>query len=270
VTPVDVGRDLALNPLSVAGFSLDDQLAFTVELGLGLVSFSTAAVDAAGGTAHVAGRVATAGLGVAVVYPGVSVDLSRPETWPAARAGLVDAVATAVALGAGGVLVGGGAAHGMPFAAAVAAFATVIGPVRERADAAGVGLWLEPVRPQFAYAGFLHSLRDAVPVAAGLGLGLAVDVTHCWWEPAIDELLVEVAPNVGVAHLADLPLDGPAVARLVPGDGELPLRRFVDALAAGGFVGPYELEVIGPAIDAEGAHGALRRSVEYIRTLADV
>ncbi len=267
---MDVGRDLALNPLSVAGFSLADQLAFTVELGLGLVSFSTAGIEAAGGAATVAAQVAAAGLGVAVVYPGVSLDLSRAGTWPATQTGLNEAVATASTLGAGGVLVSGGAAHGMRFADAAAAFATVIGPVGERAAAAGIGLWLEPVRPQFAYAGFLHSLRDAVPIAGALGLGLAVDVTHCWWEPGIDELLAEVAPNVGVAHLADLPLDGPAVTRLVPGDGELPLRRFVDALSAGGFGGPYELEVIGPAIDAEGVDSAMRRSVDYVRTLCDV
>jgi sugar phosphate isomerase/epimerase len=267
---VDIAHDLALNPLCVAGWPLPQQVAFTRELGLGLVSVSAAVVEAAGGAPVAAELVTNAGLGVATVYPGASVDLVQPGSWPAAQAGLLDAVEMAATLGARGVLTSGGAAHGMPFAAAADAFATVIAPVRDRAAALGVGVWLEPVRTQFAYAGFLHSLRDAAPVAEAVGVGLAVDVTHCWWEPGIDQLLIDVAPNVGVAHLADLPLDRPAITRLVPGDGELPLRRFVDALDAGGFGGPFELEVLGPAIDEEGVTTALRRSVAYVATLFDV
>ena len=128
-------------------------------------------------------------------------------------------------------------------------------------------LLLEPVRTHFAFAGFVHALRDGVELAEELELGLMVDVTHCWWEPGLDGLLHRAAPRIGCVHLADLALDAPVLARLVPGDGHLPLATILASLDDAGYAGPLELELIGPAIVEEGPPAALARAVAHLLAL---
>lgn len=53
-------------------------------------------------------------------------------------------------------------------------------------------------------------------------------------------------------------------ARLVPGDGDIPIARIVGAVLAAGYRGCFDLELIGPAIDAEGYEPAITRSIERV------
>ena len=55
--------------------------------------------------------------------------------------------------------------------------------------------------------------------------------------------------------------------RVVPGDGDLALDAFIEAALDTGYTGAFELEVVGPAIEAEGHGAALRRSVERANAL---
>ena len=48
--------------------------------------------------------------------------------------------------------------------------------------------------------------------------------------------------------------------RLVPGDGDIPLRRIVDQLLDAGYEGVFDLELVGPKIEEEGYRGAIARS----------
>jgi sugar phosphate isomerase/epimerase len=262
-----IAASVSISPLTTPGWALEDDLALYRELDLGRASVSMTKLSHAGGVARAARMVADAGVAVDVVYPAGGLDLSRPEQWPEARHSMLAAVGVARLTGAAGVLVAGGGAHGLAFEDAVERFCDAVGPVAASARSDGVRLLLEPVRPQFAYAGFVHTFRDAVPVARRLGLGVVFDVTHCWWEPELDTLLRGHVDLIGAVHLADLALDGPVVHRLVPGDGELPLPRLVSLLLAAGYAGPFELELIGPAIDAEGYRGAAARGAAYTRAL---
>ena len=63
-------------------------------------------------------------------------------------------------------------------------------------------------------------------------------------------------------------LDRPVISRLVPGDGALPLAPMLTLLQRSGYAGPYELELIGPAIDEEGARDAVARSIAHLTTLS--
>ncbi|HEY5886995.1 MAG TPA: TIM barrel protein, partial [Acidimicrobiales bacterium] len=55
--------------------------------------------------------------------------------------------------------------------------------------------------------------------------------------------------------------------RLVPGDGDIPLARILSQLLAAGYDGAFELELVGPRIDAEGYGPAITRSVRYLSEL---
>ena len=50
--------------------------------------------------------------------------------------------------------------------------------------------------------------------------------------------------------------------------GEALADRFADVLALG-YVGLVDVELLGPAIDAEGAESALRRGLDWIRARID-
>ncbi len=60
-------------------------------------------------------------------------------------------------------------------------------------------------------------------------------------------------------------LAGPVLERLVPGDGEIPIGPMTTAALAAGFAGPFEIEIVGSAIEHEGYEGAVRRSVPASR-----
>ena len=55
--------------------------------------------------------------------------------------------------------------------------------------------------------------------------------------------------------------------RLVPGDGDIPIRRILGTVLAAGYPGSFDLELIGPHIEAEGYDSAVPRAV---RALDDI
>lgn len=52
--------------------------------------------------------------------------------------------------------------------------------------------------------------------------------------------------------------------RAVPGDGAVPLERLVRLILASGFRGPFDLEIIGPQLEAEGREAGLRRAISWL------
>jgi sugar phosphate isomerase/epimerase len=51
------------------------------------------------------------------------------------------------------------------------------------------------------------------------------------------------------------------------GDGDIPLRRICSALADAGYDGWYDIELLGPAIEAEGYEAVVPRAVQRFREL---
>lgn len=262
---------LVVHPYSTGAASLADDLALSLALGLRLASVATGKLAGAGGVDAAAAQIRAAGMDVAVVHPSVALDLADPSTWPVAQDALARAADVAVHLACDRFVLAGGTAPGLLWEQATDAFEAALGPALAACAHRGVRPLLEPVRPQFAFAGFVHAVRDGVLLArrVGRGLGLAVDVTHCWWEPGLARLLADNVDLVGTVHLADLRTDRPATSRVVPGDGHLPIGPFLAALDVAGYTGPLELELIGEAIDAEGTASAFARAVAHVEQLAE-
>lgn len=258
---------LTVCPLSTPGWSLEEDLALADTLGLRRVGVSLSKLDATeGGAAAGVRQIARAGLEVDVLYPSVGADLAHPKSWAPAQDEAARALGIAGDLSATGMLVGAGA-RGMGFEEAVDAMAALVEPLRDTAATTGVRLLIEPVRTQFAYAGFVHSLRDGLMVAERLDVGLVVDITHCWWEPSLAATLGAAVGRILTVHLGDLRLDRPVVERVVPGDGDLRIGSFVATLLDAGYEGPFEIEIMGTAIDHEGVGAALARSVAALSSV---
>ena len=57
--------------------------------------------------------------------------------------------------------------------------------------------------------------------------------------------------------------------RAVPGDGHIPLGHIVAAVLATGYGGAFEIEMVGPRIDAEGCGSAILRAMAHMDDVLD-
>jgi sugar phosphate isomerase/epimerase len=177
------------------------------------------------------------------------------------------ALGVAGRLGASTLQTTGGSAGGRPYEWAVDQFVRASAPVLGAAAEAGIRVALEPTRPQFAHVGFVHTLRDGLALAGGLGIWLVPDTAHIWWEPDVAGLLAAGAPLFAAVQVADLAFGAPVLERLVPGDGAVPIASMLAMTLEAGFGGPFELEIIGSAIESEGYESAIGRSLAYLSAL---
>ncbi len=140
------------------------------------------------------------------------------------------------------------------------------------AHEAGVVLAIETMNG--ACAGdctFLTSLADTLAVIDAIdspALQLVFDTYHFGADPAVLPQIERLAPRIAVVHLADghTPIDQEQNrARL--GAGDVPLAEVISALASGGYDGDYDVELIGPEIEATDYHELLRHSKEAFEQL---
>ncbi len=198
-----------------------------------------------------------------------SFTLSAPETWDRTRAALNDAVDLVAAMGGGSVYCTPGRTTGQPWAKVLEVFAEAIAPCVAHAGRRGVPLAIEPtVRTDVS---FVNTLRDAVDVAELTGVGLIVDFGNCWMERDLHEVLQAAAPHISLVQICDVVIGSSGKpspgGRVHLGEGELPLHRLMQDVIDTGYGGLFDLEVLGPAIEAEGYAPALRRGVARASSL---
>jgi sugar phosphate isomerase/epimerase len=260
---------LGVNALSSRDWSLRQDLDCYERLGIERISvYLPKLLDA--GLDDAVDEITGRGLRVDGILAGRAFDLLDERSWPRTHDAMLTALDVAQSLGAGILQTTGGSGGGRPYEWAFERFVRAIAPVAAEAAAVGIRIALEPTRPQFAHVGFVHTLRDGVALASDLGLSLVPDTAHSWWEPGFTGLLSSGAPHFAVLQVADLAFTGPVLERLVPGDGALPIGSMLAAAVAGGFVGPFELEIIGSAIEREGYESAIARSLNYLTSLLAV
>jgi sugar phosphate isomerase/epimerase len=119
---------------------------------------------------------------------------------------------------------------------------------------------IEPTNMLFANVGFLHTLRDTVEVAQRTGLGVCLDVQHCFTERDLRGSIRRAAGSLGLVQLSDWIPGRRTPFRAVPGDGAIPLERIVAATLEDGYAGLFDLELypepgVAPA-------GTIRRGAE--------
>jgi sugar phosphate isomerase/epimerase len=118
--------------------------------------------------------------------------------------------------------------------------------------------------------GFVHTLRDAADLVRPLGLGLVVEVNACWMERGLAHTLSDAADLIGLVQVSDtMPGTRCTPDRAVPGDGMIPLGRVLGEILAAGYRGAFDLEMIGPRIEAEGYEKAVPRALAALRVLLD-
>ncbi|MFB1297995.1 sugar phosphate isomerase/epimerase family protein [Mycobacterium sp. pW049] len=151
---------------------------------------------------------------------------------------------------------------------AAARFCDAVQPCRDDAAAAGLALAVENASGLYADIHIAHTLRDTIELAESAGLGVCVDLFHCWTEAHLPTLIERALPRTELIQLSDYVLGDRALpARAVPGDGAIPLKALVTQALSLGYRHGFDLELIGPRIEHEGPLEAARRACRAVSVM---
>jgi sugar phosphate isomerase/epimerase len=193
------------------------------------------------------------------LYP----DLERDEGQAAQE--LNEVIDIAETLGATNIYLLTGARGALTWEQAANRFGDLLASCRPRADAAGVRLLVENASAFNADIHIAHTLADTMTLATASGIGVCIDVHACWAEAGLRGLTRRAMPVTGLIQLSDYVLgDRSAPCRAVPGDGAIPLERVIGNALEDGYEGLFDIELIGPRIDAEGPRSATARASRVI------
>jgi sugar phosphate isomerase/epimerase len=184
--------------------------------------------------------------------------LCRGGMFPAADAGgraaaIEDnrrAIDEAAAIGAAClVLVVGGLPPGSrDIVGARAMVADGLAAVLPHARACAVPLAIEPLHPMYAAdRACVNTLAQALDLADALGegVGVAYDVYHLWWDPALEAQTARAGKRIFAYHICDwlVPTRDLLTDRGMMGDGVIDLPRIHGWVRAAGYTGPQEVEI---------------------------
>jgi len=97
---------------------------------------------------------------------------------------------------------------------------------------------------------------------------VTLELQNCWYERDLPRLFRQNIQRIAMVQVSDFKVgEDTRMNRRVPGDGNIPLKWLFAELLEAGYAGPLEVEIIGPAITAEGAESALRRTIDYLDDL---
>lgn len=115
------------------------------------------------------------------------------------------------------------------------------------------------------YRHMAHTLEDTITLADIAGIGVCIDIHPCWFEGGLRRRFNRAASILGLVQVSDYVLgDKAAPCRAVPGDGAIPLERILGDLLEEGYRGVFDLELLGPRIESEGARAATKRAAENL------
>ncbi|HSS69800.1 MAG TPA: sugar phosphate isomerase/epimerase family protein [Casimicrobiaceae bacterium] len=126
-----------------------------------------------------------------------------------------------------------------------------IGELLEYARPAGMPLAIEPLHPMYAAdRACVNTMAHANDLCdeLGAGVGIAVDVYHLWWDPALKreiERAAEFSGRLLAFHLSDwlVPTTDLLLDRGMMGDGVIDLPLLRSWMEGAGYHGPHEVEI---------------------------
>jgi sugar phosphate isomerase/epimerase len=205
-------------------------------------------------------RAALAGLGPINLGALPDVERWRPDEHAAMLAEAAAITELAVEIGASSVqlLTGpvspGGAYRGPADLSPSELRRVTAGAIRSVADlgaSSGLRYYLEPIA--WTPLSTLAQAAEAIDAAERDNVGLVLDFWHLWQRGTMPDQLARLDPRV--IHGVDLgdslgPAGNPTTdqrsRRVWPGDGEIPLQEWVDAIRSTGFDGWWDNELYSP------------------------
>jgi sugar phosphate isomerase/epimerase len=216
------------------------------------------------GVARSASAIRDARLDVATVTHR-AFGFATPDEAVAGRERLVQTIDVAAEIGAQSIIMTTGGRGALTWRDAAARFADAVAPCAELARERGIPLAIEQTSHLYADASIAHRLSDSLRITRQAGIAIIIDLFACWFDADIDEAIVAAAPETALVQVSDYIYgDRGLPCRAVPGDGAIPLDRLIPAIVHAGFQGYFDLEIIGPRIQAEGVEQGLHRAADYM------
>lgn len=219
------------------------------------------------GLAQAAQHIRDAGLFVSGLCRGGMFPAADAAGRRAAIADNLRAIEEAHALGARCLVVlGGGLPPGSKdLPGAREQFRDGLAAVLPAARAAGVTLALEPLHPMTcADRSVLSTLAQALDLCDqfGPGCGIALDVYHVWWDPALEAQVARAGSRIAALHVCDwlVPTTDLVFDRGMPGEGVIDIPRIRALAEAAGYAGACELELLSKRWWAEDPDQVLARA----------
>jgi sugar phosphate isomerase/epimerase len=268
--PGDAHPRVSVSSFCSVSLSFEGDLALWRELGIRHVGLNVGKVEAAGWEAA-ATAVRAASLAVSTVAGPAPAEthassVERHDQDELTRRG----IEFASAVGAPCLYLVTGGAGRDTWEEAATKFAETVAPLRDHGREHGVTVAIEPTNPLRADISFVFSLRDAVRLARDADVGVVVELQACWLEPAFAATVAQAGDRISLVQVSDFVVgttDTPN--RAVPGDGDVPLERLLGTILDSGYQGPFDLEILGPRVEAEGYPSVIGRSVHRLSDLLE-
>ena len=178
--------------------------------------------------------------------------------------GLASSVEIANRLGAPAIVFTTGPAGPLEWDDAADAFAAAVAPQLP----VPLKLCLEHTNSLRHDVSFVHTLRDAIDLARRLDIHVCMEINACWAERDLARTIADGIDRIGIVQVSDFSIGTLSTPnRLVPGDGDIPLRRIIGQVLDAGYEGVFDLELVGPKIEEEGYRSAIARSCAYLSDL---
>lgn len=182
--------------------------------------------------------------------------------------GLLRAIDIAAQLGAPNLYLVSGGRGALLWDEAAARFAELLAPCLGPARAQGVKLLVETASHLNADMHLAHTLDDTVRLAEIAHIGVCIELAACWFEADLPAKFRRALPLTGLVQISDyVPGDRATPNRAVPGDGMVPNEWLLRELLDAGYAGVFDLELVGPRIDAEGGFAATARAAKNLSEL---
>ena len=246
--PADLSR-LCVHTITTRPWSLDEAIAHYARAGVAGITVWRDALH--GHSAARAGRrIRDAGLAPVALCRGGFFAAAAAQR----RAAAIDenrrAIEQAGALGAPLLVLVCGADPAQPLADSRAQIRDGIEAVLPDAERCGVRLAVEPLHPMYADTrSAINTLRQANDLCAAIDspfLGVAVDVYHVWWDPALQTEIARSGSEgrLFAFHICDWISPRDILNdRALMGEGCIPIREIRGWMQAAGFSGWHEVEI---------------------------
>jgi sugar phosphate isomerase/epimerase len=212
-----------------------------------------------------------AGLRVSCLTSSGPFPLGDPAGERAALSRTEAHLAAAAELAADCLFVVPGNGPGLCWEEAAARARPLLASLLPRALDAGVRIALEPTSQLRMDLAFLHSFDEALDLADEFdspSLGVVLELNNAWIERRLYDNIRRRTARIATVQVSDFKIGTLCASeRVMIGDGDIPLRRLCRALADAGYGGWYDIELLGPAIEAEGYDAVVPRAIRRFREL---